>query len=200
MRIPKRYVLGAAGLAVAGACVAQAASAEYHSMKVALPDGAVANVQYTGDVAPQVLIRPASADDIAQANTVLVPRAAAMPDIFAQMDRISASMERQTAAMLRQAAQMQQIAITQSSNGAPGVTVVSTGTMPKGVHFSYVSTTTDANGCTRTVSYNSNGSGEAPRMLKTASDACDAVKPNGKAIPAKAEQAVPAEPAPGHKV
>ena len=200
MRIRKRYILGAAALIVAGACVAEAASAELHSMKVNLPDGSVANVQYTGDVAPKILIRPASAQDIAQANAVLVPRMVAMPDVFAQMDRISAQMELQTAAMLRRAAQMQQVAIAQGANGAPGVTVVSTGNMPKGAHFSYVSTTTDAKGCTRTVSYSSDGSSQTPQLTKTASDACEAVQRSDKAIPAKAEVPAQTEPAPGQKV
>jgi hypothetical protein len=41
-----KFVIGAAALSVAGACAAQAATADLHTMLVGLPDGSVAQVQY----------------------------------------------------------------------------------------------------------------------------------------------------------
>ena len=189
MRMPSRkFVLGAALLALAGGGVAHAAAEKLHMMNVTTPDGSTIQVAYAGDVAPRVAVVPASA-----------------ADPFVGMDRISAMMDaqmqammRQAAAMDRQAAQMQQQAVTaasaQGSQQAPGVTPDFTmvGAMPKGMHMTYTSTTTDAHGCTRTVSYASDGSGAAPKMTQAASDRCDAVTPNSTPIPARAE--TPAQP------
>src|SRR5262245_43928283 len=88
---PRKYLLGAAVLAVLGAGVAEAATAKLHSMRVDAPDGSVVQVQYTGDVAPRVQVVPADA---------VAP--AAMPaiaDPFAEMDRVSAAMDAQMQAM-----------------------------------------------------------------------------------------------------
>lgn len=108
---------------------------------------------------------------------------------------------------MQQAAQMQQHAVAtenvpenlpENLQGAPGFTIVSD--MPKGMHMTYYSSTTDASGCTRTVSYSSDGSDAAPKMTRAASDSCDAVKPNGMAIPAKAEKPAEQSAVPGQKV
>lgn len=195
MRMPSRkFVLGAALLALAGGGVAHAAAEKLHVMNVAAPDGSTIQVAYAGDVAPRVDVVPASAS--------LGDPFAGMDSISAMMDAQMQAMMRQAAMMDRQAAQMQQQAVTaasaQSSQQAPGVTpgltpgLTMVGTMPKGMHMTYTSTTTDAHGCTRTVSYASDGSGAAPKMTQAASDGCDALAPNSTPIPAKAE--TPAQP------
>lgn len=191
MRIPSRkYLVGAALLAVLGAGVAEAASAKLHSMKIDAPDGSVVHVRYTGDVAPRVEIVPADS----LVRTSVDPVAMEMADPFIEMERISAVMDAQMHAMMqraavlqRQAAQMQQHAIATSGDaaGAPGFTVV--GDMPKGMHVTYYSSTTSADGCTRTVTYSSDGSAQAPKVVQAASDGCDAATPNGDAIPARTE-------------
>ncbi|WP_179562901.1 hypothetical protein [Sphingomonas sp. R3G8C] len=176
-----KFVIGAAALTLAGACAAQAATADVHTMLVNLPDGSVAQVQYQGAVPPRVAVQPV-----------------ALADPFAQMDMISAMMDQQAAAMMQQVALMQRAAMANAAaapaGAAPGVTVAGMGNLPKGVHMTYVSSTTDASGCTRTVSYSSEGGADAaPRVTQAASDACSAVKPNTQAVPAKAE--APAAPA-----
>lgn len=189
---PRKYLIGGAALALLGAGVAQAATAKLHTMKIDAPDGSVVQVQYAGDVAPKVEVLPVDAVSIPAAMPV-------MADPFAEMERVSAVMDAQMQAMMQRAAAMQQQAAAsgKATEIAPGFTVV--GDMPGNAQFSYVSTTTDANGCTRTVSYSSDGSGAAPKMAKAASDGCDAVKQNDAAIPARAEQ--PAQPvAPGQTV
>lgn len=189
MRMPsKRYLLGAAALALLGAGVAEAATAKLHTMNVNAPDGSVVQVQYSGDVAPKVEVVPV---DQAQASGQV------MADPFAAMDRISAIMDARMNAMMQQAAmmqahaaQMQQQAVANGDarQGAPSMVMV--GDMPKGAQVTYYSSSTDANGCTRSVSYSSDGSGAEPKMTQAASDSCEAVTPSTKAIPAKAEKPV----------
>jgi len=215
MRIaPRNYVIGAAILAVLGAGVAEAATARLHSMKVEAPDGAVVHVQYSGDIVPKVEIVPVDRDVSAlwAYPASADPEPMLMADPFAGMERISAIMDAQMNAMIqraalmqRQAAQMQaQAAATPAvaGNAAPGFTMV--GDMPQGMHVTYYSSTTSADGCTRTVSYSSEGSGTAPKMVQAASDACDAADASGSAmpaaIPAKAEAPAKAPEALGQKV
>lgn len=192
MRMPSRkYVIGALALAVVGGGVAHAAAEKLHTMQVAAPDGSTIHVAYAGDVAPRVRVVPAGA--AADGFT--------MADPFVEMDRISAMMDAQVHAMMSQAAQLQRQAIVAASAPggsatqlAPGITMV--GAVPKGMHMTYTSTTTDARGCTRTVSYASDGSGAAPKVTQAASDACDAATPRETPIPARApapaESPVPA--------
>jgi len=185
---PKKYLIGAAALAVLGAGVAEAATARLHTMNVDAPDGSVVRVQYTGDVAPRVQVVPA--------DTMLPADMPAMGDPFAYMDRISAMMDAQMNAMVQQAALMQQHAgANGNAAGEPGFTAASDA--PQGMHMTYYSTSTDASGCTRSVSYSSDGSGEAPKMTQAASDGCDAARPGNQAIPAKAE--VPAAQPPARE-
>lgn len=201
MRMPskkflaKKYLLGAAALAILGAGVAEAATARLHTMNVNAPDGSVVQVQYSGDVAPKVEVVPAD-----QAPAASMP---VMANPFAEMDRISAIMDARMNAMMQQAAmmQMQQQAVARGDEkDVPGF--VMTGDMPKGAHVTYYSSSTDANGCTRSVSYSSDGSGAAPKMTQAASDSCEAVTPSTKAIPAKAEKPVerPKQAAPANTI
>ena len=94
-----------------------------------------------------------------------------MADPFAQMALVSAMMDRQADAMMQQVSAMQQAA---AHGAAPGMTMTGTGTMPQGVQMTYVSTTTDANGCTRTISYASDGKQAAPKVTEAASHGCEA--------------------------
>ena len=187
--LARKYLLGAAVLTVLGAGVAEAATAKLHTLKVDAPDGAVVEVQYSGNVAPRVQVVPA--------GQVVVP--AVMPvmtDPFAQMERVSAIMDAHMQAMMQraallqqQAAQMQQEAVAHgqvADQTMPGFTVAAD--MPKGMHMTYYSATTDANGCTRTVSYSSDGSDAAPKLTQAVSDGCGAVQPSTRAIPAKVEK------------
>ncbi|MBV8915243.1 MAG: hypothetical protein JOZ05_19670, partial [Acetobacteraceae bacterium] len=159
---------GAALLALGTAAVA---ADKLHRMQVALPDGSVAQIEYAGNVAPKVVVQPADAATLAAF------------DPFAGFDQIAAQLEAQQQAMMRQMVAMQQAA-AQAANAAPGQTLVAN--MPAGVHYSYVSTTTDANGCTRTVQYSSDGSSAQPQVTQASSGNCDSVKPSGP-VPAAAK-------------
>ncbi|MFT4057656.1 MAG: hypothetical protein QM681_24345 [Novosphingobium sp.] len=189
---PRKYLIGAAVLALLGAGAAEAASAKLHTMKVDAPDGTVVHVQYTGDVAPRVQFVPAEAMEKADMPV--------MADPFAHMEQISAMMDAQMSAMMQRAALTQQHMTAASADGAatPGLTMV--GDMPKGAHVMYYSSSTDASGCTRSVSYSSDGSGAQPKMTQAASDGCDATKAPSQAIPAKVEAPAEQAPPPGRKV
>jgi hypothetical protein len=80
-------------------------------------------------------------------------------------------MEAQHAAMMQQVAALEKAAAAAGS-GSPGqMTLV--GNLPAGTHFSYVSSTTDANGCTQTVEYSSDGSSAQPKVTRTSAGSCD---------------------------
>lgn len=185
MHIPRKYLLGGAAVALLAAGVAEAATAKLHTMKLDAPDGQVVEVHYTGDVAPQVRFVPAAQEPVAAA------------DPFAEMERISAAMDAQMHAMMQRAALLQQAAASGTVQAAPGFTVV--GQMPRGTHVTYFSSSTDANGCTRSVSYSSDGASAQPQMTRAASDACDAAKAGDTITPVKAVAPAPAKDAPGHK-
>jgi hypothetical protein len=149
MRFARPTILaGGAALLLAG--TAAAAAEKLHTMHVALPDGSVAQIEYAGDVAPQVSLQPVDAIPVA------------FVDPFAGFEQMAAYMEAQQQAMMQQAAAMQQ---TAAKGGA--------GALPAGVHYTYVSSTTDANGCTETVQYSSDGSGAQPQVTRTAAGNCD---------------------------
>jgi hypothetical protein len=160
----RKSCLAAAGLAlVIGGC-AYAASQYTHHLQVTLADGEVAQVDYVGDIAPRVVMQP-----IAVAQDPL-------PDMlgFGSVDQIMVDLARQHAAMMQQVAQMQADMAAQPA----GVPVADQHTA-NGVHWSYVSTTTTSNGCTRTVEWHTTGAqAEQPQVIRTSSGTCDtAVNP-----------------------
>jgi hypothetical protein len=174
MRFARTTILaGGAALLLAG--TAAAAAEKLHTMNVALPDGSVAQIHYSGDVAPQVSVQPVDAVPVAYV------------DPFAEFEQLAAYMEAQQQAMMQQVAAMQQAA-------AQGGTAA----LPAGVHYTYVSSTMDANGCTQTVQYSSDGSGAQPQVTRTSAGACDKAVSDA---PVTASAVKPAEPqGPGTKV
>lgn len=173
----KRIAILAGAAAVLAAGTAPAFASERNRMTVALPDGALAEVEYVGDVAPRVTVVPVAA------------RLPILSDPFAEMERMAAAMQARHRAMMRQVAALQQLA-TQAET-APGMTLASS--LPAGVRYTMVSSTTDANGCTRTVRYSSDGSSETPQVTRASAGSCAAVRDAPVAIPAAAPKASAAE-------
>ena len=102
-KLPVILAGAAAAILAAAATPATAGSDDTHILTVRLPNGMVEQIQYTGDVAPRIVVSP-----------VPVPVLAAVPMFdpapewatpFAALARISALLDRQEAAMLQQAAQ-----------------------------------------------------------------------------------------------
>lgn len=172
---------GAAALLVGSAAVA--ATAKLHHMNVRLPDGAVAQIEYVGDVAPKVTIAPAPG-----------MRQVAVIDPFAQMDQVMASMQARHRAMMAQMAAMQRAAAdAPQAPSEPGQQLTAAGDAPRGTGYSMVSvsSSTDANGCTHTVETRSNGAG-APQVINTSSGTCDRTAPRAEHKPAPGRAARPA--------
>jgi hypothetical protein len=88
MRLSRTVLLsGAAALGLTGlAALAHAQTATTRVMTVRLPNGQIEQIQYAGDVPPQV---------------VLLPSAVVFESPFAMLARMSAEMDRQAAAMMR---------------------------------------------------------------------------------------------------
>lgn len=157
MRKLHTVALAAAAIAVAGAAIA--ASPQTHVMNVPLPDGAIARVQYAGDVPPKVTVDPA-------------PLAAGfwtsgMMASFASFERMIQQMNRETQAMMRQVQQIQ------AGHGVPGMNVASYGNMPAGTNsVSIVSVSNGGSTCTRRTEVVSEGLGKAPKVTSSVSGQC----------------------------
>ncbi|MGZ3256324.1 MAG: hypothetical protein ACXU68_06070 [Croceibacterium sp.] len=179
MRFARTTILaGGAALLLAG--TAAVAAEKLHTMNVSLPDGSVAQIEYTGDVAPKVAVQPADAVPVA------------FVDPFAELDRMAAYMEAQHQAMMQQVAAMEKAAAAGGS-AAPGMVTVS-GNLPAGTHFTYISSTTDANGCTQTVEYSSDGNSQQPKVTRTSAGSCDKAKSDAPVAASAAKQPEPAGP------
>jgi len=180
-----RTMLGAGVAAVAaiGYCgIALAQSPQIHTMTIALPGGGVEQIQYTGAVAPHVVVSDAPA-----------PVFAAMPSFFgttspfAEMERISAAMDRQADQLFREAAAM--------SAGAtqPNLTAISA--MPAGSQsYSFVAQMNGGNVCSRSMVITSQGNGAAPHVETRTSGNCSAVTMQGMPTPTQ----LPTAPAPAN--
>jgi hypothetical protein len=151
---------GLASLALAG--TAMAAAAKDHVLNVALPDGSIEHIHYTGDVAPRIAIAPA--------DQAMLP--IAFGDPFADFDRIAAAMDRQMNAMMRQASTM--AALPVSADGK--VDEAAFAKLPAGtVHYSFVSTSTGKGTCSRSVQVTSFGANQQPKIVSQSSGDCSAM-------------------------
>jgi hypothetical protein len=140
---------GAALLATGVVTPAVAGDSQVHVLTVRLPGGGVEQIQYTGDVAPQVVLVPAP-------RMVMGPMVAVDP--FAELERISALMDRQATNMLRQVESLQGNVIPSLPPGASG--------------YSFVSTMLGNGVCTRSVQITYNGGSTPPRMVSHTSGNC----------------------------
>ena len=162
MRKTRTAVLaGIAALAVAG--TALAATHNRHVMKVDLPDGSVARIEYAGDVAPKISFAPAS-------NFVPVGWFDPLPAApFAMFDRIAADMDRQADMMMRQVSAPP----IQPNPGNGKIDLAAFGTLPAGtVSYSFVSTGNGTGTCSRSVQFTAFGPGRQPKLVSTSSGAC----------------------------
>jgi len=149
--------------ALAAAGIAVAASHDTHIMKVDLPDGSVARVEYKGDVAPKVTVAPA---------LNFVPARWFDPFVaapFTMFDRIAAEMDRQTEMMMQQ-----MHVLTLSPNARDGkIDLAALGTLPAGtVSYSFMSTGTSTGMCSRSFQITSFGPGRQPKVISNSSGDC----------------------------
>jgi hypothetical protein len=138
---------------------AMAKSPAFHTMTVQLPSGEVAQIRYTGDVPPAVVIAPGPM----VADTFLpVPPMVGPDSPFAMMDRISTQMEQQAASLLRQ---------VESLAAAP---MPAPGSLPAGsTGYSFVSTMTGNGACMESTQITYSGN-SAPKVVSYRSGNCGA--------------------------
>lgn len=181
-------IAGVASAALAGAALA--ARDDSKVMLIALPDGSVQQVNYRGDAPPQlVLVRT-------PAPVSFIEAAFGSDSPFAEMDRMSAMMEARANAMMRQAALLQAQTPPPGAQAGNGIVMTNAQGEPIGtMHYSYVSTTTSANGCTQTIRYSSDGAGPAqqPKVIRTSSGSCGSAQPGA---PAAASPVTPTKSTP----
>lgn len=161
---------GIAALAMAGTAMAAtapkpgqpAADQPDHVLNLALPDGTIEQIRYSGDAPPAVVFTPV--------------RSAALPvafgDPFAEFDRISAAMDRQMDAMLREASTMAAQPI-----GPDGkIDQAAFAKLPAGtVHYSFVSSSTANGTCSRSIQVTSYGANQQPKVVSQSSGDCAGV-------------------------
>lgn len=152
---------GVAALAVAGAALA--AIPDMHVMKVDLPDGSVARIEYAGDVAPKLVVAPAS--DFAPVSFLDAIDAAP----FAAFDRIAASMDRDMNAIIHEIGAFQPM--LPSTDGK--LDLAALGKLPPGtVHYQFVSTSDGSSACSRSVEVTSYGPDQKPKVVSNSSGNC----------------------------
>jgi hypothetical protein len=190
---------GLASVAVAGlAGFAHAGDPGFKTMTVQLPGGGIEQIEYTGDVAPQVILSSASPDDADAA-----PMAVALPlgatDPFAALEQISAQMDQQAAAMINAVNAMAAGAMAQPGGMVPA----SFGQLPPGsAGYSYIASMTGGAGgaCMQSLQITAMGNGQPPQVVSHASGDCGAqtgLGIPGDAAPAGAvPAALPAAPVP----
>ncbi len=149
-------VAGAMALAVGAATPAVARDDDSHVLLVQLPGGAMEQIEYTGRVAPRL---------------VLAPSPFAIDPTFAAFNRMAALMDRQAAGMLHQVAEMP------GWNGALPA-------LPPGVSgYSSVTTISDGRACTHTTEIRYDGRGMQPQTVSDVSGDCGAVTSPQRSVP-----------------
>src|SRR5581483_12488472 len=182
MRLTRKAGLAiVATVALAGAAIAAEAQ-HVHILNIALPDGSVEHIRYTGDVAPQVVLLPAEA----------MPASLFAADFdapFTALDRITAELEAQSNAMLREAA----LLARQPASAGGQLDNAVLAKLPVGtVSYSFVSMSGN-NGvtCSQSWQVTSLGPNQKPKVVAQRSGDCgDAkagaagVKPASRSVPA----------------
>jgi hypothetical protein len=187
MRLTRKALLaGLASFALAGAAAA-AGPGGHHVLNVALPDGAIAQIQYVGDTPPTLLVdRGPPAGWLAGFDGF-----DAAP--FAMLDRIAADMDRQFATLFHQ---IDLAAAPSAAGGVPGLNLAAASSLPAGtMSYSFVSTSDGSGTCSRTTRVTSLGTGQAPKVESQVSGDCASAAAPAARVPA-AQQAVAPAPDP----
>lgn len=163
---------GAAAIGLAGSSgLAAAQTPQTHVMTVALPDGATAQLRYTGDVPPRINF---SAEPTTAANW---PPLFGTDLPFAMLDRISAEMDRQAAAMLRQA-----VAVSRAASADEALPLAIGTLPPDSQSYSFVAETTGNGVCSQSVEISETGNGP-PKVVRHSSGNCGPATAGAATLP-----------------
>jgi len=147
----------AASAAAIAVCATAALGGTVHHMTINLPGGGTEQIDYSGDVAPNVrFLTPQMVRDQEDAS-VWAPFAQ-MQAVSAMMDRMAADLDRQMQVSLQRVQQVQQLAM--------GMTDAALQSLPAGTESYSVTTISPGHSvCTKSVRITSNGDGEKPQMV-----------------------------------
>jgi hypothetical protein len=152
--LPTTLLAGVASVALAGTVAA-------HTLTVQLPDGTTEQINYAGDVAPQISFIPAGA--------AVTPDWFGPDSPFAVMQQISAAMDREAAAMMRN---MQALAL-QPMPGPGQPIQVDLSNLPPGTEsYSFVSTMSPGSFCSQSTEIIAKGPGLKPQVITHRSGNC----------------------------
>jgi hypothetical protein len=166
MRIVRPLLL--AGLAVAGLGFAAPTLAREltHHMTVQLPGGGVETIEYSGNIAPRVVMNQAPARW--EPFSIAWPVFPSIGPSFIAMDRIMADMDRQMGAMMHQAEMMTRAA------QAPALNQALLHSLPAGTtSFSVIQTSTGNGVCTRVTRITRGPQDAQPQMVSETSGCGD---------------------------
>lgn len=198
MRIRRPFALAAAAALVTGLAVtAYAKAPALHVLRVALPDGGVETIRYTGDVAPRVAIAPA------EARVGLDPFAGAGFDDASSdarsdggLDHLAAMMDAHLEAMLRGAVPMPAPPGDAAAAADGALEMTALADAPAGARsVSVSSVTVNGHTCTTRVETIAQGAGHRPKLLgQVSGDGCAATGPKTAPPRTPAPPAPPASP------
>ena len=158
-RLKTIVLAGVAALAFAGVSALAANRIEQHTMTVALPDGGVAHIEYSGNVAPKVRFESPTRIDFPFWG---------FADPFPALDQASARMEQEMQAMLR-------------SNGLDEAALKS---LPAGGSTYSMISTWSANGaCVKSVEITRTAGDAKPKVVSRSSGSCDGSAASGAPVP-----------------
>ncbi|MBV8337522.1 MAG: hypothetical protein JO358_19200 [Alphaproteobacteria bacterium] len=171
MRTVRTAILAsAAAIAVAGlAGVAGARDLNTHVVTIEVPGGGVAEILYTGDVPPQVVLSPAPTT-LSALPSFGAFFGSASP--FAELERLSAVMDREAASLMRQAEQLAR------APGFGGNQLIEAGlrSLPPGTtSYTMVSSWSGNGVCSQSVEITSPANGGTPRVVSHSSGNCGSV-------------------------
>lgn len=182
--MPRVHAALFAGAAVLAAGTASAATGQWHTTTVDLPDGSVAEIQYLGEVPPRVTVSmPVVQDDQA--------------DEIAEYEEDDALPAATRARRVVQARPQPRPAAPYPA--APQFIVA--GDVPKGSTYEYTLITTGLDGrvCAQRTEWRSRGKGKEPEIRRSdTGEGCAATSGGGPAMPASVP--VPAPPIPRPKI
>jgi hypothetical protein len=179
---------GAASIALAGTVAA-------HTLTLQLPGGTTEQINYSGDVAPQVSFTPPQTAAVPTITPQAIDWSFGPQSPFALMQQIAAQMDRDADAMMRQ---MQQIAAQPVSGPGQPIQIDMTQLPPGTQSYSFVSTLSPTGVCSQSTEIIAKGRGQKPQVITHRSGNCGAGAVPGAAtnvaVPSRTPAIRPAQP------
>jgi hypothetical protein len=168
-RLPTKILSATLLAGVASAVFAGTVAAR--TLTLQLPDGTIEQINYAGDVAPQISFVPPQTTPAAAAPAA-IDGAFGPQSPFALMRQISAQMDRAADVMMRQ---MQEIATQPLAGPGQPIQVDMTKLPPGTQSYSFVSTLSPSGVCSQSTAIIAKGPEQKPQVITHRSGNCGAV-------------------------